>query len=112
MARKTSVSSARRASPVARLKTDDDIRAFVFSLAARVSDPANPKRSLADLDILRDVKVENGRIEVVMAPPHEDAGSRHLIAMNFEVAVEDAGLGLPRVTMIAPGVARSDPRKR
>ncbi len=45
-------------------RTDAELRQRAWDAAATVADPEIPVLSILDLGVLRDVKVEGGRIEV------------------------------------------------
>ncbi len=79
---------------------DAALRARVWEAAETVSDPEIPVLSVVDLGVLRDVKVENGKIEIFITPTYSGCPAMNLIAMNLECAVEDLGYGLPKVTTV------------
>ena len=86
------------AQPPAR---DDAARlALAWAAASQVADPEIPVLTIADLGILRDIKVEQGRIEVFITPTYSGCPAMALIALNLEMAIEDAGLGLARITPV------------
>ncbi len=87
----------------ARTMDDAALRDLVWKIAATITDPEIPVLSVVDLGILRDVKVENGKIEIVITPTYSGCPAMNLLTMNLECAIEDAGFGLPRVrTVLSP----------
>lgn len=84
----------------ARQVDDASLRDRIWQIAATISDPEIPVLSIVDLGVLRDVKVENGKIEVVITPTYSGCPAMNLITMNLECAIEDEGYGLPRVTTV------------
>jgi ring-1,2-phenylacetyl-CoA epoxidase subunit PaaD len=79
---------------------DTELRQRAWDAAAAVADPEIPVLSIADLGVLRDVKVEGGRIEVVITPTYSGCPAMNVIALNVEAAVEDACAILPKVTTV------------
>lgn len=80
--------------------SDTDLRDSVWAIAASVTDPDIPALTIAELGILRDVKVARGEIEIFIAPVDPASPARHVVALNVECALESAGYGLPRVTTV------------
>lgn len=81
-------------------RSDAELRRRAWDAAAAVADPEIPVLSIADLGVLRDVKVEDGRIEVVITPTYSGCPAMNVIALNVEAAVEDACAVLPKVTTV------------
>lgn len=66
-----------------------------------VVDPEIPVLSIADLGVLRDVRVgEDGVVEVDITPTYSGCPAMHLISLEVEAAIESAGLGRPRVKLV------------
>ena len=74
---------------------DTELRQRAWDAAAAVADPEIPVLSIADLGVLRDVKVTDGRVEVVITPTYSGCPAMNVIALNVEAAVEDACAVLP-----------------
>ena len=74
--------------------------AEVWRVAGAVTDPEIPVLSIADLGVLRDVKVEGGRVEVFITPTYSGCPAMNMIALEIEVALEKAGLGKAVVTTV------------
>jgi ring-1,2-phenylacetyl-CoA epoxidase subunit PaaD len=69
--------------------------------AARVVDPEIPALSIADLGVLRDVRLgPDAVIEIDITPTYSGCPAMRLIALEVEAAVEAAGLGRPRVNLV------------
>lgn len=81
-------------------RSDAELRRRAWDAAAAVADPEIPVLSIADLGVLRDVKVADGRIEVVITPTYSGCPAMNVIALNVEAAVEDACAVLPKVTTV------------
>ncbi|HLN06959.1 MAG TPA: 1,2-phenylacetyl-CoA epoxidase subunit PaaD [Acidimicrobiales bacterium] len=70
----------------------------ITRLAASVADPEIPNLTIADLGILRDVRVgEDGRIEVDLTPTY--SGCPAVEAIESDVRAAIAGAGYPAVTV-------------
>ncbi len=72
-------------------------------VAATVVDPEIPVLSIADLGVLRDVRMTDGAIEVDITPTYSGCPAMNLIALNVEMALIEAGFGMPRInTVLSP----------
>ena len=72
-------------------------------VAASVVDPEIPVLSIADLGVLRDVRMVDGTVEVDITPTYSGCPAMNLIALNVEMALIDAGFGMPRIkTVLSP----------
>jgi ring-1,2-phenylacetyl-CoA epoxidase subunit PaaD len=81
-------------------------REDVWRVAGAVTDPEIPVLSIADLGVLRDVRVEDGRVEIDITPTYSGCPAMNMIALEIELAVEKAGLGRPVVkTVLSPAWA-------
>jgi ring-1,2-phenylacetyl-CoA epoxidase subunit PaaD len=79
----------------------DDRLAQARAAAEAVVDPEIPVLTIADLGVLRDVRLaEGGRVEVVITPTYSGCPAMNMIALEVEMAVERAGLGRPKVTTV------------
>ncbi len=77
--------------------------ARAWKAAAGVVDPEVPVLTIADLGVLRDVKIVDGFIEVTITPTYSGCPAMNLIALNVELALEEAGFHMPRIrTVLAP----------
>jgi ring-1,2-phenylacetyl-CoA epoxidase subunit PaaD len=76
------------------------LRARAWEVAAKVVDPEIPVLTIEDLGVLRDIKVENGKLEVFITPTYSGCPAMFVIALNIEAALEDAGFGLPKITTV------------
>lgn len=82
---------------------DAALRARAWEIAAQIVDPEIPVLTVADLGVLRDVRIVEGTVEVTITPTYSGCPAMNLIALNIEAAIENAGLGLPRVrTVLSP----------
>ncbi|HEX2216887.1 MAG TPA: 1,2-phenylacetyl-CoA epoxidase subunit PaaD [Xanthobacteraceae bacterium] len=79
---------------------EQELRLRAWEVASKVVDPEIPVLTIADLGILRDIKVTDGKLEVFITPTYSGCPAMALIALNLEMALEDAGLGLARITSV------------
>src|SRR5204863_7699106 len=88
---------------VTALLSDDDLRRRAWEAAAQVVDPEIPVLTIADLGVLRDVAVADGRVEVTITPTYSGCPAMNMIALEIELALERAGFGRPSVrTVLSP----------
>ncbi len=68
-----------------------------------VCDPEIPVLSIADLGIVREVKVEGDAVEVALTPTYSGCPATHVIEMEAELALRRAGFGEVRLsTRLSP----------
>ena len=68
-----------------------------------VVDPEIPVLTIADLGVLRDVAVNDGRVEVAITPTYSGCPAMNMIALEIELALEREGFAGPRVrTVLSP----------
>ena len=86
------------------LDRDDAARlAAVRRVAGEVPDPEIPVLTIADLGVLRDVAIENGRAVVSITPTYTGCPAMNVIRDEIVAAVEAAGLGPVEVrTVLSP----------
>jgi ring-1,2-phenylacetyl-CoA epoxidase subunit PaaD len=65
--------------------------------AAAVTDPELPPLTVEDLGILRDVRLDNGVVEVAITPTYSGCPAMREIADTIEKAVRQAGVANVRV---------------
>ena len=76
---------------VAAVLSDTDLRQRAWDAAAAVVDPEIPVLTIADLGVLRDVAVSDGRVEVAITPTYSGCPAMNMIALEIELALERAG---------------------
>ena len=70
------------------------------SIAGAVVDPEIPVLSIADLGVLREVRLSNGGIEVMITPTYSGCPAMSMIAIEIELALERAGFAPVLVTTV------------
>ncbi len=83
-----------------RAFSDSDVCSRAWAAAAAVVDPEIPVLTIADLGVLRDVRVENGAVEVFITPTYSGCPAMDMIAVEVGLALEQAGFAAPKVTRV------------
>ena len=89
-----------RAATRVRTGTEIDDLALAWKVASEVADPEIPVLSIADLGVLRDVKIVDGVVEATITPTYSGCPAMNLIALNVEAALEHVGFDLPRIKTV------------
>lgn len=82
---------------------DTELRQRAWDVAASVVDPEIPVLSIADLGVLRDVTVDDGRVEITITPTYSGCPAMNMITLEIELALEREGFRGSKVrTVLAP----------
>ena len=73
------------------LLDDTTLRQRAWDVAARVVDPEIPVLTIADLGVLREVRVEDGRVEVTITPTYSGCPAMNMIALDIELELAREG---------------------
>lgn len=76
------------------------LRARAWAIAATVVDPEIPVLSIADLGVLREVRVTSAGIEVAITPTYSGCPAMNMITLEIETALAKAGIAPVTVTTI------------
>ncbi len=88
---------------VAAVLDDSDLRRRAWEAASQVVDPEIPVLTIADLGVLREVEVHDGRVEVAITPTYSGCPAMNMIALEIELALERAGIARPTIrTVLSP----------
>jgi ring-1,2-phenylacetyl-CoA epoxidase subunit PaaD len=88
---------------VTRATTEADLRQRAWDAAASVVDPEIPVLTIADLGVLREVTLRDGRVEVAITPTYSGCPAMSAIAFDVAVALERAGFPDAHVhTVLSP----------
>ena len=80
-----------------------ETRQRAWDVAAQVVDPEIPVLTIADLGVLREVAVNDGRVEVTITPTYSGCPAMNMIALEIELALEREGFRDPKVrTTLSP----------
>src|SRR3981081_2694450 len=82
---------------------DAELRQRAWDIAAGVVDPEIPVLTIADLGVLRDVTVSDGRVDVAITPTYSGCPAMNMITLEIELALERAGFRDSKVrTVLSP----------
>ena len=80
-----------------------NLRQAAWNAAAQVVDPEIPVLTIADLGVLRDVTVHDGRVEIAITPTYSGCPAMNMIALEIELALAREGIDGARVkTVLSP----------
>src|SRR5260221_14472271 len=82
---------------------DAELRQRAWDVAASVVDPEIPVLTIADLGVLRDVAVRDGRVEVAITPTYSGCPAMNMITLEIELALAREGFRNSKVrTVLSP----------
>jgi ring-1,2-phenylacetyl-CoA epoxidase subunit PaaD len=76
------------------------LRQRAWDVAAEVVDPEIPVLTIADLGVLRDVALSDGRVEVTITPTYSGCPAMNMITLEIELALEREGFRNSRVRAV------------
>src|SRR6202047_2545785 len=80
-----------------------DLPQPAWDVAASVVDPEIPVLTIADLGVLREVAVNDGRVEVTITPTYSGCPAMNMITLEIELALEREGFRDSKVrTVLSP----------
>jgi ring-1,2-phenylacetyl-CoA epoxidase subunit PaaD len=78
----------------------DSLHRRAWNAAAAVVDPEIPVLTVADLGVLREVRMENGRAEAIITPTYSGCPAMNVIALEIALDLEKAGFENPKITTV------------
>jgi len=72
----------------------------IWKLLEDVADPEVPVLSVIDLGIIRDVKINDDEIEIVITPTYSGCPAMDMISMNIKLALIEQGYKKVKVTSV------------
>ena len=82
---------------------DAELRQRAWDVAATVVDPEIPVLTIADLGVLRDVTVRDGKVEVAITPTYSGCPAMNMITLEIELALQREGFRGSKVrTVLSP----------
>jgi ring-1,2-phenylacetyl-CoA epoxidase subunit PaaD len=88
---------------VSAVLNDAELRKRAWEAAAEVVDPEIPVLTIADLGVLRDIAVIDGRVEVAITPTYSGCPAMNVIALEIERALARAGIQASKIrTVLSP----------
>lgn len=80
------------------ITSDEETQKRIWEILETVSDPEIPVLSVIDLGILRDVKIQNEIIEVIITPTYSGCPAMDFIGMNIRKALLKNGFEKIKIT--------------
>ncbi|WP_298283175.1 1,2-phenylacetyl-CoA epoxidase subunit PaaD [Acidocella sp.] len=75
-------------------------RAEIWRVAGAVCDPEIPVLTIADMGVLRAVRLNGDAVEIDITPTYSGCPAMNMIALEIETALEGAGFGRPKVNLV------------
>jgi ring-1,2-phenylacetyl-CoA epoxidase subunit PaaD len=72
----------------------------IWQILETVCDPEVPVLSIIDLGIVRDVKINNEEVEIIVTPTYTGCPAMDMIAMNIRLALIENGYNKIKITSI------------
>lgn len=72
----------------------------ILAVIAAVTDPEIPVLTIADLGIVRDVKIDGETVEVIITPTYTGCPAMDMIAMNIRLALIANGYHTIKITTV------------
>lgn len=82
------------------LITNEDLYKKIKGILENVTDPEIPVLTISDLGILRDVKLNDDEIEVIITPTYTGCPAMDMIAANIRMALLENGFKKIKVTSV------------
>jgi ring-1,2-phenylacetyl-CoA epoxidase subunit PaaD len=80
----------------------------IWSMLENVTDPEVPVLTITDLGIVRDIKINNDEIEVVITPTYTGCPAMDMITMNIKMELLAKGFKNIKVTSVLSPVWTTD----
>jgi ring-1,2-phenylacetyl-CoA epoxidase subunit PaaD len=84
----------------ASLAAVETLLSRVRTIAGEVVDPEVPVLTIADLGVLRDVRMSDGHVEVAITPTYSGCPAMDTIALDITLALSRAGIADARVKRV------------
>ena len=80
----------------------------IWSVLETVTDPEVPVLTITDLGIVREVKINDTEIEVIITPTYTGCPAMDMIAMNIRLALAEHGYKKIKITSVLSPVWTTD----
>lgn len=84
------------------MSDEPDLRERALRAVEAIPDPEIPVLTIADLGILRDVSVRDGKVEVAITPTYSGCPAMNAIQFEVELALAKAGIPARVRTVLSP----------
>lgn len=81
-----------------KMKTID--KAHILNILESVSDPEIPVLSVIDMGIIRDVILNDEKVEVIITPTYSGCPAMNMIELNLQSALEAEGIHPVKITTV------------
>jgi ring-1,2-phenylacetyl-CoA epoxidase subunit PaaD len=85
------------------MKTESSLEistSLIWSILGTVTDPEVPVLTVIDLGIVRDVKISDEGIEIIITPTYTGCPAMDMITMNIKLALAEHGYKNVRITSV------------
>lgn len=72
----------------------------IWQILEQVTDPEIPVLTIADLGIVRDVKLTDDGVEIIITPTYTGCPAMDMIAMNIKLALIENGYSTIKITSV------------
>ena len=72
----------------------------ISAILASVTDPEVPVLTISDLGIIRDVRINDEEVEVIITPTYSGCPAMDMIAVNIKLALIENGYSKIKVTSV------------
>jgi len=72
----------------------------IRSILEHVTDPEVPVLTVTDLGIIRDIKINDDEVEVIITPTYSGCPAMDMIAMNIRLALAEHGFTKTKITTV------------
>lgn len=72
----------------------------IWEIVEQVTDPEVPVLTIADLGIVRDIKIDGTDIEVIITPTYNGCPAMDMIGMNIKMALLEKGYKKVKITSV------------
>lgn len=72
----------------------------IYKILEKVPDPEIPVLTIQDLGIIRDVKINDNQIEVIITPTYSGCPAMDMIEVNIKSALQEAGHDNIKITTV------------
>ncbi|MBP8724932.1 MAG: phenylacetate-CoA oxygenase subunit PaaJ [Saprospiraceae bacterium] len=79
-----------------------EVNKSVLEVLDTVMDPEIPVLSILDLGIVREVRVQDGKVDIAITPTYTGCPAMHLIEMEIRAAMAQSGLEANVKTVLSP----------
>ncbi len=91
-----------------KVNPTEEFRGALFALLEKVCDPEVPVLSILDLGIVRDVKMNNDEVEVIITPTYSGCPAMDAISMDIRFKLIEYGYRNIKITQVLTPVWTTD----